>query len=324
MSSRATTLHDARLVVSGATGFLGSAFVRHALRAGAKVSAIVRPETDRWRLADVRDGLELMEGSVTDLRALRAPGDAAGTIMVHFAAAGVNQTFDDVDALVGVNVAGTAQALAWAQRNNFARFVLVGTSGEYGPGVALTEDAPLAPTSEYGATRAAASMLARAFAQRRGLDVVIVRPFAVYGPYEPAYRLIPYCILRALRGAPIQISSGVQTRDYVHVDDVAHGIALACESPSAGRGVFNLSTGVETPVRSVADAIVRLVGSRSVIDNGRPAIPGEMWRTSGSPARAAKSLGWTPAHTLESGITATIEWFRSQGRHLPAYAESAT
>ena len=312
------SLAGAAIIVTGGTGFIGSAFVRHAVRAGAQVTVIARAAADHWRLAEVAGRYATLHASLAELEGIALPLGADA--FVHFAASGVNQSFDDVRELVRTNVEGTVQALEFALRGKVARFVQLGSSSEYGSGVRLQEDAALNPTSEYGATRAAATLVARAFGQRRELDVVVVRPFAVYGPFEAAYRLMPYCILQGLRGEPINISSGIQTRDYVHVDDVADGIARACWVPAARGSVFNLCSGVETSVLDAATLVSQLTGgAASVAAGAREAIAGEMWRTSGSPDRARAELGWMARHDFSGGIQSTIDWFRDIGRGLKSY-----
>ena len=321
MTTPLDAMGGSHLIVTGGTGFVGSAFVRHVIARGANVTLVCRASADHWRLAEVAGKYDRF---TADLDALATLGVSlpANTVMVHCAAAGVNQSSDDLADMVATNVAGTANALAFAKRTGVSRFVLVGSSGEYGPGVGLLEDAPLRPTSEYGATRASATMIAQAFGARRGLDVVVVRPFAVFGQFEAAYRLIPHAILSALRGEPIRISSGHQTRDYVHVDNVSIGIARACVAPEARNGVFNLCTGIETTVLDAATIVANLVGSQGGVEAGAmPPIPGEMWRTSGDPAHARSVLGWEPALDFSAGLARTVEWFRQTGRSLPAYAQ---
>jgi dTDP-glucose 4,6-dehydratase len=204
MTSTHGSLSGARLVVTGATGFVGSAVVRHAVGQGARVSIVARAGADQWRLSPVAGRYDVITGTLHDLAPLSIPLGAVDAV-VHCAAAGVNQSFDDVDELVATNVDGTLAALHFATRHGAARFVLAGSSGEYGPGVGLVEDAPLKPTSEYGASRAAATLLARAFGARRGLDVVVVRPFAVFGPFEAAYRLVPYAVVQGLDGQTVRV-----------------------------------------------------------------------------------------------------------------------
>lgn len=308
------------VMVTGASGFIGSAFVRHAVHAGAAVTAVYRRTSSPWRLADVEGSCH---GIAAPLDSLPTGGSAPG-VLVHCAAAGVNQSHDDVGDMVTTNVAGTAHVLEYARRRGVGRVVLVGTSAEYGSGVLLTEDAPLRPMSEYGATRAAASLLARAYGGRKGLDVVVVRPFAVYGAFEASYRLIPHVVLGALRAESIRISSGQQTRDYVHVDDVVDGIARACTYEQAAHGTFNLCSGVETSVLDAARLAVSLSCTDGQLEVGAlSSMPGEMWRTTGDPTRAREALNWTARTDLHSGLVRTIEWFRSVGRDLPEYGASS-
>lgn len=318
MTAPLRELAGRRLAVTGATGFVGSAFARGAVEGGAGLTVIARADSDRWRLVPVEGEYRLLLSTLDGL-ANAEPIDAE--VFVHFASAGVDQTFDDVEELVHTNVVGTLRALQYALRSGVGRFVMLGSSGEYGPGHDVREDAPLQPTSEYGATRASATLLARSFGARRNLQVVTVRPFSVYGPYEAPYRLLPYAIMRALDGRPIEISSGVQTRDFIHVADVAHGIALAATVPGIEGEVFNLCTGVETTVHEAVELAARLAGGGSrVVGGARPAIPGEMWRTSGSPASARRRLGWIAAQPLGEGLAGTLDWFREVGRRLPVYA----
>jgi nucleoside-diphosphate-sugar epimerase len=311
------SLRGVRLLVTGATGFVGSAFARHAVEQGARVTIVTRAGSDAWRLAPVADRYDVVSANLPGLSDLADL--PAFDVLVHAAAAGVNQRFDDVDELVSTNVGGTLAALKLAHTVRASRFVLLGSSGEYGPGVRLREDAPLRPSSEYGATRGAATLLARAFGARRHLDVVVVRPFAVFGPYEAAYRLVPYVVCRALSDRRIDISSGAQTRDYVFVDDVAEGIGRACVAPAAAGQVINLCSGRETAVRDLVASIVERTGTRSEVHAGaRADIPGEMWRTTGDPEAAERLLDWRPS-PLEEALDRTIEWFRREATRLPEY-----
>jgi len=316
-------LRGLRLLVTGGTGFVGSAFVRHAVAGGAAVTVLDRENSDHWRLQPVDGHYARLTASLAELASgEKAPPDGIDAL-VHLAAAGVDQSFDDIATLVATNVTGTLHALQGAQRLGVRRFVLVGSSGEYGPGIAIDETDALRPTSEYGASRASATLLARAFGARRGLDVVTVRPFAVYGPFEAAYRLVPYAILGGLRGEPLRISSGAQTRDYVHVDDVADGLARACCVEAAGGGTFNLCSGTETRVLDAVERLAVLTGGRSAVEAGaRAPIAGEMWRTSGAPTRARAVLGWSPRWALDEGLERTVGWFREVGGSLPAYAQA--
>jgi nucleoside-diphosphate-sugar epimerase len=308
----------ARVLVTGAAGFLGANLVRALLDAGAHVIAVARAATDTPRLRQVEPRIRVLR---IDLHDLPTTPDLAGVevdLVYHLASAGVDQRMQDVHRMIASNASGTHDALLAATRLRAQRFVHVGSSAEYGPGRLLTEDHVPAPTGEYGATKVAATLLARAYSHRTGLPVVTVRPFSVYGPWEAAYRLIPYCALRALAGLTVDITDGRQTRDFVFAADVMEGLLLAGSVPEAAGAIVNLSTGVSTSVRDVAETIVALCGSPGAsIGVARTHQSTEMWMTSGDPRRAAQILGWQPRTTLEDGLRRTIEWLRMEAAEYP-------
>jgi nucleoside-diphosphate-sugar epimerase len=187
---------------------------------------------------------------------------------------------------------------------------LIGTSGEYGSGYGLTETAPLQPTSDYGATRASATLITKSYCERRGIDYTILRPFAVYGPCEAPYRLIPYAITQAMKGKTTKISAGQQTRNYIYIDDVTRGIFTACLSDKASGKIFNICTGVETTVKQAVSHVVSIIGDRVDIKTGAiDNIPGEMWWTTGNREYAYDVLNWKAKYNLEEGLIETTNWF---------------
>jgi nucleoside-diphosphate-sugar epimerase len=305
-----------RTLVTGASGFLGANLVRALVAAGADVTALVRPASNVWRLRGLESSIRLVRIDLTQARQADLP--SAVDVVFHLASAGVDQRMHDVAAMIESNVSGTLAALETATRLGARRFVHAGSSGEYGPGVLLQEDHPPAPTGEYGATKAAGTLLARAFGRRVGLPVVVLRPFSVFGPWEAAYRLIPHCVLRALDGQTIDIAGGQQTRDFVFVDDVIRGFVLAAESDAVAGETLNLCTGLSVSVRDVAGRIVTLCGAPDALIVAKRAHEStEMWQTSGDPARADRLLGWRAHTSLDEGLRRTIEWLRT-GRRVYA------
>ena len=301
-----------RIVVTGGAGFVGSHLVRRLVRESAHVLAVLRPSTDAWRLQELQGQIKTIRRELRDLT--RSDVEARlgeAHVVYHLAAAGVNQAFDDVPALIESNVVGTFHVLRLAQKLAVGRLVYVGSSVEYGSASLASEDRVPAPNSEYGATKAAGWALAHAFSRRHGLPVVSLRPFSVYGPLEAAYRLIPYCILRALDRSRIEVTAGKQTRDYVYVDDVMDAFVGAGVAPEALGGTFNVSTGTDTAVRDVVTAIVKLTESPVEPSFGvRQIGDTELLATSGNPAKAREVLSWAPKTSLEEGLAKTIEWFR--------------
>ena len=319
MTSSADTRRKA--LVTGASGFIGSRLVRALVEDGGDVVALIRPSTSRRRVQDLAGEVEIVELELTEV-ASHADAFRGVRVIHHLAAAGVDPRGSDPAALVEANVLGTLRLLELARKLDVDRFVYAGSCFEYGSGSRVAEDAPLQPRSAYAATKSAGWLLAEAAAATDGLPVVALRPFTVYGPSEAPHRLIPSCVLAALEGRPIELTAGEQRRDFVYVDDAVEAFVTAASSPAAVGGVFNVCSGIATPVRDVAQTIATLSGTLSEVRLG--AIPyrkGESDVLTGDPTRAQGILGYRTRTPLPEGLARSLEWFREH-RHVYEPAEA--
>ena len=302
-----------RVLVTGGAGFVGSHLVRRLLESGADVSISVRPGSDLWRVDDVLESIRV----VSSMEPL-----PEAEVVYHLAAAGVHPD-TDAAAVVETNVLGTLRVLEHARTTGVERFLYCGSCFEYGPGEGLSEDATLRPISEYGAAKAAGSLLTLAARAAHGLPVVVVRPFTVYGPREAAYRLVPSSILDGLDGGPIRVTAGTQSRDFVYVTDVVDGLLEAAADERALGGVFNLCTGRATTVSELAGRVAELTGGREVLTGAVPGRAVEFPVLSGDPSHTADVLGWRAATTLDDGLRETIAWFEECRERYPEYRRKA-
>jgi len=314
------SLAGRRVLVTGAAGFLGSHLVPRLIEEGAEVCVLDQPNARRWGLLERTD----LAGTVrADVRTLAEPvhdrvlGDIDA--IFHLAAVGVTGEVSDVRQLVTGNIDGTLAVLLAAQRLE-SRLVYCGSCFEYGSGDRWSEDALPAPTTEYGAAKAAGWFLANAFARRTGLEVVSLRPFTMYGPMEPPGRLVPSVVRHALAGRAIDLTPGDQLRDFVFVDDAADAFVAAATTDAAVGGTFNVCTGTPVTVRDVVRRVLQCTASRSEARFGALSYrPTELAVLSGDPSRAAQVLGWRARVALEDGLARTIAWFRSAGAEFPEY-----
>lgn len=303
-------------LVMGATGLVGSALVRQLLEDGWEVRATVRDMTAAARVAD----------ALQDARVVILPdaldGDAVAAVLgegrpdVVFNCVGKNPS-SARDAARGygeANVAATAVTLDECARLGIERVIVFGSGLEYAESDhALDENAPIQPTTLYGATKVAASTLARYFRRTAGLDVCIVRPFATYGPRDQLNRFVPYVVTSALVGQPIEMSIGTQRRDYLYVEDLAAGLVLLAACSGSSPPVLNFSGPSEHLLIDVAATVVDITGSRSpIIPGARPAALVDPPVFLGDSRLAREMLGWRPAHDLRSGLAKTIEWYRAR------------
>ncbi len=307
--------------MTGAAGFIGSHLVRRLTQIGARVTALARPESDLWRLADVASDVQLVRRDVSDFGEgpLVAALDDIEFIL-HLAAAGVNPSAQASSAMARTNIMGTLAVMQAAERVGAARVVYCGSCSEYGSATSVRENAALAPLSEYGASKAAGWMVARAASRRSGIPMVALRPFAVFGPYEGAQRLIPDAILRALDGSEMRFTAGTQLRDFVYVDDAVDAFLLAITAPDIGGDSLNVCTGIATPVRDVIETIVELSGRGSVpCFKGRSSRADEPPAITGDPSRAEATLGWRAKTPLREGLESTMSWLRERAAEFPEY-----
>src|SRR5262245_1091612 len=199
-----------RVLVTGGTGFIGSALVRPLVAAGHEVHVISRAMGPSPRLADMQDRCITHQANLLDAAAVRAAvEDSRPEIIYHLAAAGVTAgvRFDRAN-LLRTNVLGTANLLEALEGRFYRSLVYAGTGAEYGPNSeAIVEESPLRPMSDYAVAKAAGALLCQTEA-RRGWPVVVVRIFGAYGPGESPQRLIPYVMSCCQRGDVAKVSAG--------------------------------------------------------------------------------------------------------------------
>jgi nucleoside-diphosphate-sugar epimerase len=174
----------------------------------------------------------------------------------------------------------------------------------------MKESDLLAPVTEYGVSKAAATLYCQTYAVSEKIPVITLRLFSPFGPYEKKSRLIPSVILDALQKISPKISSRQFVRDFIFMDDVldAYDAALNLKNPSGK--IFNIGSGTQYSVGEVVDMIISLLGNEVSYDVGIP----QAWKN--EPAiwqadieKAKSELGWEPKYSLEQGLLATINWF---------------
>ncbi len=304
-----------RVLVTGAGGFIGANLARRLVDEGADVHAVVRPQGDLARLDDIRTRLSVHAADIRDAPAIRAAiRRTMPEVVFHLAASGVIDKAAEAADLLAHNAGGALNVLAAAEALSVQRFVHVGGSSEYGPQPhALRESDHLQPATPYGASKATATLAVQQYARERGLPVVVLRPFSVYGPWEAPSRLIPAAVAAALSGTELPLTGPGYRRDLVHVADVVEACLTAAVCPAPPGEVFNVGTGVqwanEEVVTMVARACRRPVRTRVGAYTAH-ASDTTCWVADTSKARDA--LGWSARRSLEEGLAETVEWWSSR------------
>ena len=301
-----------RAVVTGAGGFVGANLVRRLLADGHEVRALVRPDTDRWRLEALATDLDVGEVDLREGAAvMRTVASAKPDVVFHLAARGAYSWQDDPREIIDTNVIGTSNVVEACREAGVRALVNTGSSSEYGfKDHAPAEDEALEPNSVYGVAKAAATMLCSVAAQLHGVPVTTLRLYSAYGPYEEAGRFVPALVAAALDGRLPVLASPNVARDFVWVGDVVEAYLRAADAPGAG-AVYNVGGGRQTTLAEAVEA------ARRVFNLAEEPAWGSMadrsWDTEvwvADVAKIERELGWRPAVGFEEGLERTAAWLR--------------
>ena len=300
---------EKRVLVTGATGFIGQRLVRRLVEAGARIYAGVAPDGRPERVARLSAQAQRLIFDIRDAGAVQAAvAETAPQIVFHLAAVGVTNPGVNPVLALAVNAGGTLHLLEPLQGQDVRRVVLVGTCYEYGAREAAEG---LDPFNAYAASKVAAWAFGRMYWRAHGLPVVTVRPFQVYGPGQPDHTLVPAAIRAALAGVDFPMTPGGQERDFIYVNDVLEGMLVAAEAPGVEGHSLDLGTGQAHTVRQVVERIWAMTGARGhILPGALPYRTGEVMRLAADADRTARLTGWRARVGLEEGLERTIDWVR--------------
>jgi UDP-glucose 4-epimerase len=311
------TLSGSKILVTGATGFIGQRLVRWLVQAGGRIHAGVAPGERPDRVAALPVQAQRLFFDVRDSRAVRAAvAQVAPQIVVHLAAVGATNPGVDPALALAVNAGGALHLLGAlkeraSEGDDVRRVVLAGTCHEYGAREAMEG---LDPFNAYAASKVAAWALGRTYWRAYGLPVVTVRPFQVYGPGQPNHTLVPAAIGAALAGDDFSMTLGEQRRDFTYVDDVVEGMLAAATAPGVEGQSLDLGTGQVRSIRQVVERIWAMTGAQGRILAGALSYrPGEVMHLVAHADRTARLTGWRAQVALEDGLRRTIDDM-NQGR----------
>lgn len=304
------------LLVTGAAGFIGSAYVR---------TLLARPEPphitvlDKLTYAGTPDNLPLdhprlrfVQGDICDaglVDRLVAEADQ----VVHFAAEShVDRSIEGAGDFVRTNVLGTQTLLDAALRHGTGPFVHVSTDEVYGsvPAGSCTEEAPLRPTSPYAASKASSDLLALACHRTHGLDVRVTRCSNNYGPRQFPEKVVPLFVTHLLDGRPVPLyGDGRNVRDWLHVEDHCHGVDLVRTQGRPGE-IYNIGGGTELSNRELTGLLLDALGAGWDMVEHVTDRKGHDLRYSVDWSKARRELGYRPRRDFASGLAETVAWYR--------------
>jgi NAD dependent epimerase/dehydratase len=321
----------AKILVTGADGFIGSHLTEALVRGGHEVRAFVMYNSFGSRgwldqcAPDVRGHFEVFAGDVRDAGCVRTAIRQCEVVLHLAALIAIPYSYQAPASYVDTNVSGTLNVVHAARDAGLRLVVHTSTSEVYGTArfVPITEDHPLQGQSPYSATKIAADQIALSFHRSFETPVVVLRPFNTYGPRQSVRAVIPTIITQLASGKRgIRLGAVHPTRDFNYVTDTVAGFVAALDAPGAIGQVINIGSGFEISVGDTARLIAEIMGVAIEIESDpqrlRPESSG-VERLLAANERARELLKWTPQYGsgdgFRRGLEQTIAWFRSNAAH---------
>jgi UDP-glucose 4-epimerase len=304
-----------RVLLTGATGFIGSHLLARLVQAPElTVAVVVRTQRAPWRIANLLDRVQRIEG---DLARPRELGESvrrfAPDTVLHLAWGGISKkNRNDLQQID--NVTNTVELIKLAHASGARHFIGFGSQAEYGPWPSRIDEQQLPlPTTLYGTTKLCAGLLAGRMCAELALRFAWLRVFSVYGPKDDPTCLIPLLCRKLLAGERPAMTAGDQLWDFLYVEDAAEAIVSVASTPQA-TGVFNLGSGRVQPVREVAELLRDLIHPQAELGFGEvPYHPDQVMHLEANIDRLRQATGWEPRTELGAGLAHTVEWYRQHG-----------
>ena len=312
----------AKILVTGAEGFIGSHLTELLVNEGYDVRAMVQYNSfNNWGWIDtfdeeIKKKLDIFAGDVRDPNGVRTAMAGCDAIFHLAALIAIPYSYHSPDMYVDTNIKGTLNILQAARDLHTKRILVTSTSEVYGTAqyVPIDEKHPYQGQSPYSATKIGADRLAESFYRSFDLPVTIVRPFNTYGPRQSARAVIPTIIIQLLSGMKeIKLGSLTPTRDFNYVKDTARGFLEIYKSDKTIGEEINIATQKEISIGELAEELIRQIDpSAKIVCDEQRVRPekSEVNRLLGSNEKIKRLTNWQPQYTFEEGIAETIAFLR--------------
>jgi UDP-glucose 4-epimerase len=307
-----------RYLITGGAGFIGSNVAIELVRRGEDVTVLDIFSTGREEnIASVQDKIAVIRGDVRDYETVTNAVSGMDYVIHLAAIASVESSIEDPVGSTEVNIGGTLNLLEACKREGIKRFVLASSAAVYGnlPSLPKTEDSDLQTLSPYAASKLTSEHYCRIYHDLFGLETVALRYFNVFGrnqdPASEYAAVIPKFINALLLGKPpVIFGDGLQTRDFVFVDNVVSANLLAVESKDAAGNVVNIASGQKYTLLDLLAALRELMGV-DVEPIFKKEKPGDIRHSVADISRATKLLGYDILTDFKQGLRHTIGYFKA-------------
>lgn len=310
----------AKILITGAGGFIGSHLVERCVELGYSVRAFVHYNSNNslgWlENSAVKNEVETVAGDIRDYDSVSSALRGCDEVYHLAALIGIPYSYVSPLAYIQTNVVGTYNVLQAARELGTSNILITSTSETYGTAqyVPMDEKHPMVGQSPYSASKIGADNMAVSYYRSFKLPVKIVRPFNTYGPRQSTRAIIPTIATQLLRGkTTIKLGNITPTRDLTFVKDTANAFVEIAKAKGLYGEYVNIGMGEEISVEDLAFKIANIIGTPLHIETDdertRPAAS-EVERLFSQNAKLKQNTSWQPHYTLDRGLAETIEWIK--------------
>jgi nucleoside-diphosphate-sugar epimerase len=317
-----------RYLVTGGAGFIGSNTVDELVRRGHSVVVLDDLSSGKEdNLAEVRNKITYIKGSITDIEVVRKAMHEAEYVLHLAARTSVPRSVKDPIETNKINIDGTLNVLVAAKELKVKRVVFAASSSAYGetPTLPKVETMQPEPISPYGVTKYVGELYSQTFGRCYGLENVSLRYFNIFGPRQDPSSpysgvLAKFCTAFLEDAQPVVFGDGGQTRDFTYVENAVQANLLACEAPNVSGKVFNVGVGGRVSLNEVLHELRKITG-KALEAKYEPPRDGDIRDSQADIFQAREYLGYEPQVSFEEGLARTFEWYRETQAKTAAKTE---
>ena len=299
-----------RVLITGASGFIGRHLLHQLQTYGSQISTISREKNN--------DFPKDIEQYVIDIRDTHAIEECIHTYQPDyiFHLAAYKERDENIRAFysaIETNLIGTLNVFSAAKDENSVKsIVTLGTAEEYGNNSPpFNERFRERPVTPYSFSKLCISQMGELFFHLYNLPVIIIRPTLAYGPRQGTDMFLPSLVTSLLDDKPFNMTSGEQTRDFVYVTDLVEALILATRNTNAEGRIINIGSGIPIKLADLAGTIEKMIGKKGLVKLGRkPYRKNEIMEYYVDVKNAEDILKWKAKTSIEEGLKETIAYYR--------------
>ncbi len=307
-------LKNKKILVTGGAGFIGSHLTQRLVNAGAKVTVIVKYNSiiDCPRLVKVWDKINIVEADLRNTDSVSEMKKLTFDLVFHLAAYNhVGDSFKHVIENINSNIISTVNLLN--NGPNIKKFIHMGSSEIYGLQSKLPFNVSEKPNpmSPYALTKFGSELFAILKSKSNKLDLICVRPFNTFGPFQSEKAIIPEMIINCIQNKEIKTTSGKQTREFNYIDNIIDGILFLNKKIKHRIEPINIGSNQPISIKNLVKKIHKFTKSKSKLKIGSLKYrPNEIWNMQAN-NKFITSKGWKPKISFDNGLNQTISWYKN-------------